>query len=59
MAPPSWRPDGRYLAFVAAGDPKLIYYSTHHLAVVSANGGTPGILTRSLDRNVHVAGVGA
>lgn len=52
MAPPSWRPDGRELAFIAAGDPKLIYYSTHHLSVVSADGGTPRILTRSLDRNV-------
>lgn len=52
MAPPSWRPDGRELAFVAAGDPKLIYYSTHHLAVVSADGGEPRILTRALDRNV-------
>jgi dipeptidyl aminopeptidase/acylaminoacyl peptidase len=52
MAPPSWRPDGRELAFVAAGDPKLIYYSTHHINVVSASGGTPRILTRSLDRNV-------
>jgi len=52
MAPPSWRPDGRELAFVTAGDPKLIYYSTHHLAVVSADGGEPRILTRALDRNV-------
>ena len=52
MAPPSWRPDGRELAFVAAGDPELIYYSTHHLAVVSADGGAPRILTRLLDRNV-------
>ena len=35
------------------GDPKLIYYSTHHLAVVSARrAATPRILTRSLDRNV-------
>jgi dipeptidyl aminopeptidase/acylaminoacyl peptidase len=52
MAPPSWRPDGRELAFIAAGDPKLFFYSTHHLSVVSADGGTPRILTRSLDRNV-------
>jgi Tol biopolymer transport system component len=29
-----WKPDGREIAFVAAGDPKLIYYSTHHLSVV-------------------------
>ena len=52
MAPPSWRPDGRELAFVAGGDPKLIYYATHNIAVVSANGGAPRILTRALDRNV-------
>jgi dipeptidyl aminopeptidase/acylaminoacyl peptidase len=52
MTAPSWRPDGRELAFVAGGDPKLIYYATDRLAVVSADGGTPRILTRSLDRNV-------
>lgn len=52
MAPPSWRPDGRQLAFVAAGDPKLIYYSTRRLAVVSVDGGEPRILTQALDRNV-------
>ena len=40
------------LAFVVGGDPKLIYYATHNLAVVSADGGTPRILTRALDRNV-------
>jgi dipeptidyl aminopeptidase/acylaminoacyl peptidase len=52
MAPPSWRPDGRSLAFVTAGDPKLIFYSTRRLAVVSAEGGKPSILTSALDRNV-------
>ena len=52
MAPPSWRPDGRSLAYVTAGDPKLIFYSTHRLAVVSADGGKPNILTSALDRNV-------
>src|SRR5262249_45687475 len=35
-----------------AGDPKLIYYSTHHLSVVAATGGQPRVLTPSLDRNV-------
>lgn len=52
MSAPTWRPDGRELAFVTAGDPKLIYYSIHNLAVVSASGGTSRILTQSLDRNV-------
>jgi dipeptidyl aminopeptidase/acylaminoacyl peptidase len=52
MSGPVWRPDGAQIAYVAAGDPKLIYYSTHHLAVVPASGGAPRILTASLDRNV-------
>ncbi|WP_217705723.1 S9 family peptidase [Peristeroidobacter soli] len=52
MSAPSWRPDGRELAFVTAGDPKLIYYSIHNLAVVAATGGTARLLTQSLDRNV-------
>lgn len=51
MSAPSWRPDGRELAFVTGGDPKLIFYSRHDLAVVSASGGTSRILTKSLDRN--------
>lgn len=52
MARPAWRPDGREIAFVAGGDPKLIYYATHHLAVAPASGGEVRILTAALDRNV-------
>jgi dipeptidyl aminopeptidase/acylaminoacyl peptidase len=49
---PVWKPDGREIAFVAAGDPKLIYYSTHHLTVVPVTGGKERNVTESLDRNV-------
>lgn len=52
MSPPTWRPDGREIAFLTAGDPKLIYYSLHKLAVVSASGGPHRIVTEALDRNV-------
>lgn len=52
MSAPTWRPDGRELAFVTAGDPKLIFYSVHSLALVPATGGTARIVTKSLDRNV-------
>lgn len=52
LSAPAWRPDGRELAFVTAGDPKLIFYSLHRLAIVSTNGGTSRILTQTLDRNV-------
>jgi dipeptidyl aminopeptidase/acylaminoacyl peptidase len=53
MSGPRWRPDGREIAYVTAGDPKLIYYSTHHLASVPSAGGTPRVLTPDLDRNVY------
>ncbi|MBM0104082.1 S9 family peptidase [Steroidobacter sp. S1-65] len=52
MSPPAWRPDGRELAFLTAGDPKLIYYSLHNLAIVPAGGGAARIVTKELDRNV-------
>jgi dipeptidyl aminopeptidase/acylaminoacyl peptidase len=52
MTAPVWSPDGRQMAFVAAGDPKLIYYSTHHLMLVPSGGGPPRNLTPALDRNV-------
>jgi dipeptidyl aminopeptidase/acylaminoacyl peptidase len=52
MSGPVWRPDGREIAYVSAGDPKLIYYSTHFLAVVPAAGGEPRVVTPALDRNV-------
>lgn len=52
MSPPAWRPDGREIAFITAGDPKLIYYSVHNVAVVAATGGEARLVTKALDRNV-------
>ena len=49
---PQWSPNGREIAFVTAGDPKLVYFSTHRLAVVPASGGTARVLTDAIDRNV-------
>lgn len=48
---PAWSPDGKQLAFVAGGDPKLIYYAVFGIAVAPLTGGPPQLLTRSLDRN--------
>lgn len=50
--PLAWSPDGQSLAFLHGGDPKLIEYAAHQLAVVPATGGAPRDLTTALDRNV-------
>ncbi len=49
---PSWSPDGTMLAYIQGGRPELIYYGGQKVAVVPAGGGTPRVLTQSLDRNV-------
>jgi dipeptidyl aminopeptidase/acylaminoacyl peptidase len=50
--PPSWSPDGRYLAYVQGGPLKLIYYAGQKLAVVPVSGGAARVVTPTLDRNV-------
>jgi dipeptidyl aminopeptidase/acylaminoacyl peptidase len=49
---PAWSPDGREIAYLQGGPVKQIAYGVRSLAVVSAAGGKPRILTASLDRNV-------
>ncbi len=41
----AWSPDSKSIAYVQGGPDKLIYYGLHRLAVVSAAGGAPRILT--------------
>lgn len=48
---PAWSPDGRWIAYTTAIDLDAMWYATSHLAVVSAAGGEPRILTQELDRN--------
>ena len=49
---PAWSPDGRRLAYLQGGPVGLFSYGVHTLAVISAEGGTPTVLTPALDRNV-------
>lgn len=50
---PVWSPDGRFLAYVAGGDPKDVWYDTSHVAVVPVAGGASRPLTDALDRNAY------
>ena len=50
---PAFSPDGKSIVYLAGGDPKDIWYATDSVAVVPVAGGTPRLLTRSLDRNVQ------
>ncbi|HEY6929443.1 MAG TPA: S9 family peptidase [Thermoanaerobaculia bacterium] len=49
---PAWSPDGKWIAYLHGGDPKLIEYVTNTLAVIPSSGGAPRIVTPTLDRNV-------
>ncbi len=49
---PAFSPDGKWIAYLAGGDPKDFWYATNHVAVVSVAGGEPRPLTQALDRNV-------
>ncbi len=49
---PAWSPDGRFVAYVAGGDPKDMWYGASHLALAPAEGGASKPLTTALDRNV-------
>lgn len=46
---PIWSPDGRQLAYETANAKEFFYFQNSHVAVVSADGGTPQILSESFD----------
>ena len=50
---PVFSPDGKWIAYLAGGDPKDIWYASNHVAVVPAAGGESRALTARLDRNVE------
>jgi dipeptidyl aminopeptidase/acylaminoacyl peptidase len=49
-AQPAWSPDGKWIAYVTQLDPKLLEYSTKHVAVSPATGGEAKVLTKVFDR---------
>ncbi|HMI18926.1 MAG TPA: S9 family peptidase [Sphingomonas sp.] len=49
---PAWSPDGKHIAYLQGGPVELFSYGVRTLALVSAIGGAPTLLTPTLDRNV-------
>ncbi len=50
---PAWSPDSQFIAYLQGDEPKYSAYNLYKLAVVPAAGGTPRVLTASLDRAVQ------
>jgi dipeptidyl aminopeptidase/acylaminoacyl peptidase/tetratricopeptide (TPR) repeat protein len=51
-ASPVFSPDGKWIAYVAGGDPKDLWYGASHVGLVPVAGGAARPLTAALDRNV-------
>lgn len=49
---PVFSPGGQWIAYVAGGDPKDLWYGASHLALAPVAGGASRPLTAALDRNV-------
>jgi len=47
---PAWSPDGKWIAYLQGGPPRLIYYGVERLAVVPAAGGAARVVSPDLDR---------
>jgi dipeptidyl aminopeptidase/acylaminoacyl peptidase len=49
---PAWSPDGQWIAYTQGDEPRFSAYNLGKLAIVPSGGGTPKVLTETLDRNV-------
>ena len=50
--PLSWSPDGKLIAYKQGSEPKYWLYNYYQAAVVSVNGGAPGLPSTALDRDI-------
>ena len=49
----AWSPDGKSIAYLTGRDAPVFAYDQYRLAVISAEGGAPRLLTEQLDRGVR------
>jgi dipeptidyl aminopeptidase/acylaminoacyl peptidase len=51
---PHWSPNGKQIAYNTANGAKYFYYADQRIAVVSADGGTPQVLTTKFDEDADL-----
>ncbi len=56
---PKWSPDGKQIAYSTTGGEQFFYYANRYIAAVSAEGGTPKVLTRAFDEDANLLDWGA
>jgi dipeptidyl aminopeptidase/acylaminoacyl peptidase len=56
---PHWSPDGREIAFVTGNGEEFFYYANTRIAVVSADVGTPRLLSEAFDEDTNLIDWGA
>jgi dipeptidyl aminopeptidase/acylaminoacyl peptidase len=51
---PKWSPDSKQLAFATYDGQQFFYFANRYIAVISADGGTPKVLTRDFDEDANL-----
>jgi dipeptidyl aminopeptidase/acylaminoacyl peptidase len=51
---PHWSPDGKQIAYVTANGAKYFFYANQKIAVVSADGGTPRVVSDAFDEDAEL-----
>jgi dipeptidyl aminopeptidase/acylaminoacyl peptidase len=53
-ANPKWSPDGRQIAYTTANGNPFFYYANSRIAVISADGGSPRLLSEAFDEDPNL-----
>ena len=51
---PKWSPDGKEIAYTTSNGQQFFYYANRYLAVISAEGGQPRLLTKDFDEDPNL-----
>ncbi|HVO98524.1 MAG TPA: S9 family peptidase [Bryobacteraceae bacterium] len=51
---PKWSPDGKQIAYVTANGQEFYFYANRYIAAISADGGSPRILTSEFDEDPNL-----